>query len=411
MNTLHRREFLKRAICCAAGVGVWGAFPGLGLSSAHALTGNGRKLLVINMNGGWDGLSVCQPSSGSAYSTLRGLRPTLALPSEALLNLDGRFGLHPRLTTLQSLYAAGDMAAIFPVGYHHMSRSHEEAEVAYARGVADRLSANASGFINRLGSSYRWNGLQAVSVAGTDRAFQGGEFRGIQVSGLSDFRFQGANGQSTAENNHRRDTIYGLAGLPSSGAAQDVNGSYDALLNSVDAVRDALSAATFATPYPNTLFGRQFRDIDVLFSTPSFGTELGYMRRVGFDTHSEQAPLLDRMLLEFDQALAAFVINMKAKALWPRLVLLIISEFGRTTVENGSGGTDHGGAVPVFAIGGAVNGGIVGEVTQTDLTAEGWLPMRYHIVDIYRQATAALGYDPDRIFERPAAAALPTIFS
>ena len=411
MKHLPRREFLKRALCCAAGVGAWGAFPGLGVSSAHALRGNGRKLLLINMNGGWDGLSVCQPRTGAAFTTLRGLRPTLALPSEALLDLDGRFGLHPRLPTMQSLYAAGDLATVFPVGYHHMSRSHEEAEVAYARGVSDRLSANASGFINRLGSTYRWNGLQAVSVAGTDRAFQGGEYRGIQVSGLADFRFVGANGQSTAENNHRRDTIYGLAGLPAAPTMQDINGSYDALLNSVDAVRDALSSATFATPYPNSLFGRQFRDIDVLFSTPAFGTELGYMRRVGFDTHSEQAPALDRMLGEFDQALAAFVTNMKAKGLWSSLAVLIISEFGRTNVENGSGGTDHGGAVPIFALGGAVSGGIFGEITQSDLTAEGWLPMRYHIVDVYRQATAALGYDPDRIFERPAAATLPALFS
>ena len=280
--------------------------------------------------------------------------------------------------------------------------------------MADRLSPNASGFINRLGSTYSWAGLQAVSVAGTDRAFQGGEYRGIQVNGLQGYRFVGANGQSSAENNHRRDTIYGLAGLPTNGGSSsvvDVNGSYDALLNSVDAVHDALQSATFATPYQNTLFGRQFRDIDVLFSTPQFGTELGYMRRVGFDTHSNQAPALDSMLLEFDQALAAFVTNMKAKGLWSKLVVLIISEFGRTNIENGSGGTDHGGAVPVFAIGGAVAGGIVGEVTQSDLTGEGWLPMRYHIVDVYRQATASLGYDPDRVFERPTAAALPALFT
>lgn len=411
MKQLPRREFLRRALYCAAGVGAWGAFPGLGMSSAQALRGNGRKLLLINMNGGWDGLSVCQPRTGAAFNTLRTLRPTLALPGEALLNLDGRFGLHPRLTTMQALYSAGELATVFPVGYHHMSRSHEEAEVAYARGVSDRLSPNASGFINRLGSTYRWNGLQAVSVAGTDRAFQGGEYRGIQVSGLSDFRFVGAHGQSTAENNHRRDTIYGLAGLPVAPAMQEINGSYDALLNSVDAVRDALNSASFATPYPNSLFGRQFRDIDVLFSTPPFGTELGYMRRVGFDTHSEQAPALDRMLTEFDQALAAFVINMKAKGLWASLIALITSEFGRTNVENGSGGTDHGGAVPVFAFGGAVRGGLFGELTHADLTGDGWLPMRYHIVDVYRQATAALGYEPDRIFERPNAAAIPQLFS
>lgn len=153
-----------------------------------------------------------------------------------------------------------------------MSRSHQDAEVVYARGVSDRLTPSSSGFINRVGAHYGWNSLQAVSVAGADRAFDGGDYKGVQANGLSQYRFTGDATQSSQENNFRRDTMYGVAtqwATDSTKSKQDeVVDGVSLVTNTTDTLRSALTAATFPTPYPVTQFGKQFRDIDVLFQYP-----------------------------------------------------------------------------------------------------------------------------------------------
>lgn len=415
MGTISRRTFLQQLAACSCGVAAWGSLGGFDIPRAHAATGNGKKLLIVNMNGGWDGLYILQPSRGALLSTLSGMRPTLFQPPQSLLPAGTDYGFHHSLGTLKSLFDEGSLLPILSVGYENMSRSHEDAEVAFARGVRDRFSAASSGFINRLGAAYGWHSLQAVSVSGTDRAFEGGEYRGIQVQGLDGYRFTGDGSVSHQENLHRRDMLYASASgwgaaAPGSGAAS-VLGGIDLVSNTTNSIRDAISAATFVNQYPSSYFGRSFRDVEILLSTPQLGTEVAYMRRVGFDSHSQQAATIDGMLAEFSTALQIFVANMKGRGLWSNLIVLVISEFGRTNRENGSLGTDHGGAVPAFLLGGPVRGGqIVGDISPTELTGHGWLPMHYHIADVYRSVVTQLGYDPDRVFEQTGGAALPSLF-
>lgn len=414
IKPVDRRAFLKRSAVCACGVAAWGAFPWFDLPKAYAANGNGTKLLIINMNGGWDGLYVMQPTSSQIYDLLRSYRPTLGQDPGSLLNMGNGFGFHPALSIFKSLYDEGKLAAISNVGYNNMSRSHADAEVTYARGVTDRLNPAASGFIARIGAEYQWHNLQAVSISGTDRAFEGTQYRGIQVNGLWDYRFTGDSSQNSSENSHRRDTIYGASqswAVNSEVAKQvEIQMGISNLMNSCDNVKQALDHATFASSYPDTELGNNLRDADVLFSTSGLGTEVAYVRRGGFDSHSNQRDGIDHVLTEFNQAFSTFVTNMKTKNIWDRLIVLVISEFGRTNRENDSLGTDHGGALPVFLAGGQVRGGIVGEIMAADLTGNSWLPMRYNIVEIYRRIFAQMGYDPNRIFESQAGAQIPGLF-
>lgn len=415
MKNISRRNFLKKAALCACGAVAAQAVPGLGVPTVRAATGNGTKVLFINMNGGWDGLAVLQPQSGALYSTLASLRPTLALNPASLLPVDATYGFHPQLTTFKSIYDEGKLAVVLNTGYQHMSRSHLESEIVFARGIQDRLSATQSGFITRMGTQFGWNSLQAVSVTGADRSFEGDSYRGTQVYSLSSLRFGSDYTQTTSESNFRRDMLYSV----SEDVTPDPNKPYQGetkqntslLVNSVDTVRSAVQGATFTQAYPNTNMGRRFQDIDILFNTASLGSEVGYVRFGGFDTHSSQATLLNSSFAQFNAALNIFITNMKARGIWNNLIIAIYSEFGRTNRENGSQGTDHGGAIPFILMGGPVNGGINGTMTTSDLTTGGWLPMRYNLVEIYRRILAKMDYDPDQIFETPSGPTLPGLFS
>lgn len=97
-------------------------------------------------------------------------------------------------------------------------------------------------------------------------------------------------------------------------------------------------------------------------------TRVYYVGQGGYDTHSNQAGSHERLMSELDSSLAAFVADLKAQGNFQRVVLMTFSEFGRRVAENGSGGTDHGAAAPLFAIGGAIKPGLYGKAPSlTDL--------------------------------------------
>ena len=413
-HSISRRDFIKRLTACGCGAFLFNCFPNFSVPTAWAESGNGTKLLFVNLNGGYDGITMLQPSLGNLYNTTLSLRPSLTNSPGSLLDVGGGYGFHPLLTTFKNIYNDGQLAAVFNVGYDNMSRSHLDAEVVYARGVPDRLNPTASGFLTRLGTEFNWGAMQAISVTGADKAFEGGPYRGIQVSGLESFRFMQDESSSTHESRDRRDTSFSVLSDweldPNKSNQKALVDSFGLDINATEIVHDAYYSTTFPTAYPNSRMARGFKDIDIAFSSPLIDAQVGYMRFVGFDTHSTQAERMQSLLPEFNSALAAFIQNMKQKGLWNKLIILVYSEFGRTNRENGSQGTDHGGALPVFLLGGKVKGGLVGEMLVNDLTDYGWLPMRYNIVSVYRSLLAQMGYDPNRVFAQASGAALPTLF-
>ena len=407
---INRRHFLKSLCACGAGALTLSLLP----QQAWAAAGNGTKVLFINLNGGLDGLYALQPRSGAVYNTLNAMRPTLAQAPGSLLAVDANFGLHPDLTVLKQLFDQGSALGVLGVGYENMSRSHLDAEVAVARGVPDRLSAASSGFLNRLGSHYGWSNLQAVSVTGTDLAFDGGEYRGTQVSGLEDFYFRNFSDYHS-ESPHLVNVAYSLAAdtIPEAGKSkqQDFVQNLQGAIDSTDIIQEAVSDYNPIQAYPLTQFGKALKDVEILFSTPAVGTQVGYMRSIGFDTHSNQQMVLDGLLQQLNAALAVFVANMKTRGIWDNLIVMVFSEFGRTNQENGSSGTDHGGANPVFLLGGPVNGGgLIGSLSTSDLTNYGWLPMQHNIVEIYRRILMRMDLDPDPIFAVPGGPQLTGLF-
>lgn len=394
----------------SAGAYVWGVNPNL----AHAATlGNGTRVLFLNLNGGLDGLFALQPRSGQVYSTLAQLRPTLSTDPDTLLPVGSSLGLHPNLSVFKNLFDGGELSTVLGVGYQNMSRSHLDSEVVMARGIPDRLGTGSSGFLNRLGAQYGWSSLNAISVSGNDPAFEGGDFRGAQVRGLENFYFRGFT--SGQERNHLVGVGYNLAadtqGVAENPLLRDYASNFQGAVNNTGALRSAVTDHTPVQSYPSTQFGRALRDIDILFSTPELSTRIGYVRNEGFDTHSDQQEKLGSLLSQLNAAMSAFVTSMKSKGLWDDLIILVYSEFGRTNQENGSAGTDHGGANSFFLTGGAVNTSqVFGEVTVSDLTGGGWIPMRYNVVEVYRRIIERMGLDPNAIFAQPGGPSLAGLF-
>ncbi len=415
VSKLSRRRFLSHCALCGLGSAISPLLQGAIASPAWASSGNGTKLLLVNLNGGYDGLALLQPISGGVYSTLASMRPTLAKDPSTLLATNGVYGLDPGLTCLKSIYDEGRLAGVQKVGYDNMSRSHLDSEVVYARGVPDRLSATASGFLTRIGGEYQWGTLQAISVTGSDRTFEGGAYRGTQVSGLSSFRFLDQNGVSTHESTDRKDMAYSIIHdwqtIEAKAFQKATKDSLELTVNTVDTVKAAVQSTTYPSSYPNTWVAARFKDIETAFSASQIDAQVGYLRLGGYDTHSTQASRLSSLVSQINAALTVFIANMKTRGMWNNLIIVIFSEFGRTNRENGSQGTDHGGGAPIFVLGGGVQGGIHGEITSADLTNYGWLPMQYNLVSVYRQVFQKMGYDSDRIFASPGGSALGPLFS
>ena len=348
-----------------------------------------------------DGLAALQPSAGVAYDALRGLRPTLAKDPSILLSAGSTFGLHPNLSTLKALFDEGSAAAILNVGCKNMSRSHLEAEIVLTRAVPDFRSASSAGLINRIGSEYGWTSLRALGVTGDDPIFAGGDYRAVQARSLDDLYFRAFDG-----NYHAVDQLVGTMYDFAAGAELDATKvsqkeyvtNLATVINNTDAIQDGVKGTTLASSYAQNQFGKAFRSAEIALRAPQIGSQVVYMRPSGFDTHSAQAARIDDLFSQFNAALGVFVSNIKSAGLWGDMIILVISEFGRTSAENGSAGTDHGGANVVFTLGGRVNGGVViGGVTSTQLTSIGWLQPVYNYAEVYRQVLAPLGIDPNKI--------------
>lgn len=395
---MKRREFLKNtALLGLSSLLPMGAFPNRAFA-AGTLSAPTTKLLIVNLNGGIDPLSALQPTSGAVASTLASMRPTLYKDPSTLLSTGVGYSFHNGLSSFKSLWDGGELSAILNVGCLNMSRSHLDAEVGLARVVADRLTPQASGFLGRLGEACGWGPLGAMSVSGSDLTFAGTEYNGLQVRGLESFRFTNGN-VSSSESTYNRDTLYSISqSWPNSNKnGSKISESLSLAVDYSDLVYDAVSAASFPNSYGQGYVARAFRDAEVLLSTTSLGNYVSYIRLFGYDTHSNQETNLVSLFSQLNSAFTTFVANMKAKGAWNNLIVLFVSEFGRTIKENGSAGTDHGGANTVFLSGGRANSAIYGEITPTDLTSAGWLQMKYNVVEVYRRVVEGMGIDPNLV--------------
>ena len=356
---LTRRAFMRGGAMAVVGTAAIPAFLTRSvMAQATTAQAQGKKLVVIFQRGAADGLNVVVPYREPSYYQYR---PNIGIPQNAVIDLDGFFGLHPAMAPLKPLWDQGHLAIVHASGSPDPSRSHFDAQDFMESGTPGAKST-PDGWLNRA--------LQAEDVACPDCAHT--PFRAVALGAEVPRTLEGRI-QAVALDNIKDFGIAG-SGAVQSEAAAGFAAMYD---QSTDSILHGTGQETFAavkmmkaadpskyTPaagadYPGGPFGNSLKQIAQLLKA-NLGVEAAFADIGGWDTHQNQGNVdgqLAGRLREFSAGLAAFWTDMGDQA--EDIVLVTMSEFGRTCRQNGTGGTDHGHANVMFALGGPVRGGKV----------------------------------------------------
>jgi uncharacterized protein (DUF1501 family) len=360
---MNRRYFIKTGVVALASFGLMTSTPTfLRRAVAETLdkvTGGKRKTLIaIFQRGAVDGLNVVVPFGEPSYYDLR---PNIAIPkpnggAEAALNLDGYFGLHPSLQSFKPLWDSKRLAIVHASGSPDSTRSHFDAQ-DYMESATPGVKSTQDGWLNRYLQSKSdpdKSLFRAVSMTqNMPRAMQG-KAPALAISNLADFNIRA--GQSSAAVQGGFEAIYD----------QTVN---DALhgtgketfeaINYLKQVNPSQYKAENGANYPRTPFGNSLLQIAQLIKA-GVGLEIAFTDVGGWDTHvneGNQQGQLSNLLRQFSSAIAALYTDLGQRM--DDVVILTMSEFGRTAKENGNRGTDHGHANAMFVLGNSVRGGKV----------------------------------------------------
>jgi uncharacterized protein (DUF1501 family) len=355
-----RREFIRGGV---AAFTVSFTAPAFLSDIARAQGARSRSLVVVYLGGGNDALNTVVPYQDSFYYSRR---PTIAVPAGQVLQIgsdsSGRaLGLHPRLTGLRSIFNEGRLAIVQRTGYQNSSRSHFQGLDIWSS--ANPSAPASTGWLGRYLESIPRDALAGwCTTREVPRALLSRE---VRVPGIPDPRaYVFASPNNTAEALNERVAAMRIA----SHVAVDrphlafVNGTATGAFDTLDRVA-AAAAYSGTVAYPNNGFAAALRTVagSIVRGT---GTRVYWVQTGGYDTHASQGAqgggAYATLMGTFGDGIAAFYTDLRNQGLLSDTLVLQFSEFGRRISENGSGGTDHGAAAVMMAIGGAVRGGIYG---------------------------------------------------
>jgi uncharacterized protein (DUF1501 family) len=355
----NRRDFLK-----TTGLVTWGlsvpAFlsrTALAAAPSHKKGAKDTILVVVELTGGNDGLNTVVPFKDPLYAKLR---PTLKIAPAQLKKLNAELGLHPSLAGLAELYQDKAMCVVQGVGYPNPDQSHfRSMDIWQGGSTAETISEGWLGralkSLPKAQSFHLKNANQRSPLA-----FDGAPAKVPSIATLAEFQLQLAPA-SGADKKAKRAVIEGS--VKSTGKKPSLLDFVSRTASTTYASSRRLQeigknykpkAAYPGTPLANRLkLAAQLIDADL-------GARIFYVSIDGFDTHSTQAAAHTALLAQVSGAMTAFYKDMKARGHGERVLMMTFSEFGRRAKENGSRGTDHGSAAPMFLVGGKVKGGVIG---------------------------------------------------
>jgi len=348
------------------------------LISANAV--NGKVIVLVQLSGGNDGLNTVIPFMDSNYHNVR---PSIRIRENEVLRLSNSLGLHPSLSPFKELYDEGELAIVQSVGYPNPDRSHFRSTDIWLS-ASDSQEYIEDGWVGRFlakafpdPENFNPNHPMAIQIGASQSMLlqctcQGQ--MGISFEDPNQF-YQLING-STADNDPPPNTIAGeQLRFIKQIAAQSIQYA--------QIIKDAADTVQNKVQYPNSSLGRQLAIVAELIAggleTPVYLTSVG-----GFDTHSNQLGGHANLLQNLANSVSAFMQDLKLLGVADRVVVMTFSEFGRRVEQNGSAGTDHGTAAPLFVIGSNAKGGIVGENPDlNDLDNNGDLKYQFDFRQVY----------------------------
>lgn len=309
-------------------------------------------LVVCQFSGGNDGLNTVVPYASAEYYKLR---PTLAIPDADVLKLNESMGLHPSLTGLQELYKEGKVAIVQNVGYPDPNRSHfKSMDIWHSASPDGKIGY---GWIGRYFDIMAGQGGMSP-VAGLGLSVEKPRALNAKTASIPCFASL-ADIQQMVGNQDAERMLREIQGAKGEGAVRTIQMANNSALDAMTELQSKLATFTPKQTYGNDRFGNGFKQISQIVAT-SQNTRVVYFSAGGFDTHSRQADAHSNLMKQFGNALLAFQREMEATGRADKVMVLVFSEFGRRTYENGSAGTDHGAAGPMMLIGKNVKGGLHG---------------------------------------------------
>jgi len=382
MRIATRRDLLKGGLGV---IGVGSSLPNFllntGLAGQAAEPGQ-RIMVVLQLNGGHDGMSDVPPYGEPKYAEYR---TATRIPENEVIKLNPQYGLHPNLKGCKELLDQGRFAVVVGTGYPNFDYSHFEAmDIWETANETERRKCGAGWLGKYLDLTVQGNPDPKLAIGvgfhKTPVLLWAKDHPGLAFNSPDAFRFSGL-GDEPGQAAYRR--INETAGKSGQVDLQFVTRTAISANAASEQLRQVTSAYQTPIEYPNTGLAASMRTIAGLIAG-GLSTRIYYTAIGGFDTHGNQKPQHDSLMAQIDGAVSAFWKDLDRQGSSNRVLMITFSEFGRTVKENGSQGTDHGSAQPMFLMGPGVKPGCHGKYPSlTDLRPDGQFKMEIDFRSVY----------------------------
>ena len=353
--SITRRIFLRNGALAVVGTAALPSFLTRAADGALSLGRGNQRLVVIFQRGAADGLNIVVPHGEPAYYSMR---PSINIPRNAVLDLDGFFGLHPAMASLRPLWYQRHLAIVHAAGSPDPTRSHFDAQDFMESGTPG-VKATEDGWLNRalhaLPTPDEKSAFRAIALGPSLPRILSGSEPAVAVNNIHDFGVGGRNANAAPMANtfeamyeHSLDSV--------------LHGTGQETFEAVKMLKSANPSQYTPAPgadYPRGRFSESLQQLAQLIKA-NLGVEVAFADLGGWDHHVNEGSTqgqIANVLRDFSQSLSAFWTDLGDLA--EDTVIVTMSEFGRTARENGNRGTDHGHANVMFIMGGPVKGGKV----------------------------------------------------
>ncbi|MBD2713960.1 DUF1501 domain-containing protein [Microvirga sp. STR05] len=345
--TTSRRDFLKTSVLASSLLFVPKFLHALDRQGLKSLRdARGRRLVVVQLGGGNDGLNTVIPYRNDLYYKAR---PTLGIREQSgILTLDKDLGFNPAMKRLKGLYDQGQVAVLNSVGYPNPDRSHFRSMDIWQSGSASDQYLS-TGWLGRYLDSncpscqVPYNGLEVDDTLSL--AMKGDLRKGLALKNPTKFH-------QITQNRF----IAQVSGEKPAGTVSELDYLYKTLAetsSSADYLYQTSKVYKSAVTYPNTEFGRNLKTTAELINS-GIESRVFYVSLTGFDTHVRQQEQQGKLLGDLSEGLGSFAEDLQKAGNFDDTLVLVFSEFGRRVSQNASNGTDHGTANNVLLVGGGL---------------------------------------------------------
>lgn len=367
----HRRDFLKRSSLLSLAPTV----PAFLANTARAAEAekDARILVVIQLDGGNDGINTVVPFADEGYAKHR---KQLRLPTAQLIKLNDEVGLHGAMQDFRKLWESDRLAVVQGVGYPNPNRSHDVSMAIWQTCSFDEKEHNGHGWLGRALDQTQKpkDGSPAALLVGNEQppiAIRGRRSVAAAINRIDEFSLPDVQPIANANPASTSDDL----------AAFVQRSSLDAY-TTAERLSTVAEKPDQSARYPSSDIARRLGLISRLIKS-EFGTRVFYTVQSGYDTHAAQLQTHFRLLRDLSSAVFAFLEDLRASKLDDRVAILCFSEFGRRVTENASFGTDHGTAGPVFLAGPHVKPGLHARTPSLSDLEDGDLKMSVDFRRIY----------------------------